>query len=127
MWLTRTFAVYGRLLRDLCDGRPVFWVAMSNENRSLTGQTGTTGRGWFRECRPPQPSGFLTGFLDLVVGDVDVVQQFGPGPEVPSAATFIGYLTVTKPQRRSSVCRYQILDSPRHTHLQPVASGGRRC
>jgi len=117
--LTGTFAVYARLLRDCCEGRPVFWVVMSTENLSPTGQKGTTGSGWCRQCLPPafapqQPRQQLHPLS-------------GPMPEVRLAATFTGHLTVTEPQSLSSAYHSQFLDIPRHTHLQPVADRSRRC
>jgi hypothetical protein len=117
--LTRTFAVHGRPLRDCCDTRPVFWVAMSLENGSLTGQTGTTRRGSCRACLPP------------AFAPQRPIQQLeplsGPRLEVPSTATLMDHLTVIEPQGLSSVCHDQFLDGQGHTHLQPVADRSRRC
>jgi hypothetical protein len=89
-----------RLLRR----RPVFWVTMSDEDWSPTGQTGTIARGWCRESLPPvsAPQRQLQPLRPLS----------GPKPEVPSAATFIDHLTVTEPESLSSVCHYQFLAEP---------------
>jgi hypothetical protein len=116
---SKTFAVYARLLRDCCEGRPVFWVSMSTENLSPTRQKGTTGSGWCRESLPPafRPQKPRQQLHPLP----------GPIPEVRSAATFTGHLTVTEPQNLSSAYHCQFLDIPRHTHLQPVADRSRRC
>lgn len=115
--LTRTFAVHGRPLRDCCDTRPVFWVAMSIENRSPTRRKGTTVgarcRGYFPPASAPT-SPFLQ--LDPLLG-----------PDARSAARFIAHLTVTEPQSLSSAYHRQLLKTPRHTHLQPVAERVPEC
>jgi hypothetical protein len=117
--LTRTFALYARLLRDCCEGRPVFWVVMSTETLSPTGQKGTRGSGPRRGCLPPAftPQRPLQQLHPLS----------GPMPEGRPAATLTGQLTVTEPQGLRSAYHCQFLDTPRHTHLQPVADGRRRC
>jgi hypothetical protein len=101
--LTRSFAVHvtvERLLRR----RPVFWVTMSDEDWSPTGQTGTIARGWCRESLPPA-SARQRQLQPLR-------PPSGPKPEVLSAATFKGHLTFIEPQSLSSVCHYQILAEP---------------
>lgn len=115
--LTRAFAVHGRPLRDCCDTRPVFWVAMSIENRPPSRRKGTTGGGRCRECFPPAPA------------PTSPFHQLDPlfRPAVRSAARFIAHPTVTEPQSLSSAYHCQLLKTQRHTHLQPVAERVPEC